>query len=166
MSASTARRGRLLVEPVDRHDREELVDGPDVGQRLEHREVAEVGVGERLLEALELLGHLAACSRTICRIFWQMPQKMSSATTRSVSDRWPSVNSSAPLPCTRARRGRPRGSSCGVTSLVGLEEVRAPRGGVRRGELVGRLADVELADAQDVEDQHRRGGRRPRAPTR
>ena len=31
-----AARGRLLVEPVDRHDREQLVDRPGVGQRLEH----------------------------------------------------------------------------------------------------------------------------------
>ena len=49
---------RLLVQPVDRQDREQLIDRPRVGQRLEHREVAEVGVGERLLEALELLGHV------------------------------------------------------------------------------------------------------------
>ena len=34
----------LLGEPVHRHDGEQLVDGPAVGQRLEDREVAEVGV--------------------------------------------------------------------------------------------------------------------------
>jgi hypothetical protein len=41
---------RLLVQPVDRHDREELVDRPRVGQRLEEREVAEVAVHSRILQ--------------------------------------------------------------------------------------------------------------------
>ena len=41
---------RLLVQPVDRHDREELVDGPAVRQRLEEREVAEVPVHQHRVE--------------------------------------------------------------------------------------------------------------------
>ncbi len=41
---------RLLIQPVDGHDREQLIDGPAVGQRLEQREVAEVPVDERRLE--------------------------------------------------------------------------------------------------------------------
>ena len=48
--------GRLFVEPVDRTDRKQLVHGPRIGHRLEHREVAEVGIAQRLLETLELLG--------------------------------------------------------------------------------------------------------------
>ena len=33
-----------FVEAVDRHDREELVDGPDIGQGLEQAEVAVVDI--------------------------------------------------------------------------------------------------------------------------
>src|SRR5690606_19732496 len=51
--------GRLLVEPVDRHDREELLDRPHVGRRLEDREVAVVDVGHDVLEVLDLLGDAA-----------------------------------------------------------------------------------------------------------
>ena len=58
MSASTALRDRLLAQPVDRHDREQLVDGPAVRQRLEDREIAEIGVRQDVLQVLELLGKL------------------------------------------------------------------------------------------------------------
>src|SRR6185369_17151851 len=40
----------LLIEPMNRHDRKELIDGPTVGQRLKEREVAEVPVDERRVE--------------------------------------------------------------------------------------------------------------------
>ena len=49
---------RPLVQPVNRHDRKELLDRPAVGNRLEQREVAEVGVRQRLVEALEILRHV------------------------------------------------------------------------------------------------------------
>jgi hypothetical protein len=71
MSASTARRVGLLVQPVDGHDREELVDGPRVRQRLEDGEVAEVRVRQLLLQRLQLLG-ISPDSRAIRMIFWQM----------------------------------------------------------------------------------------------
>ncbi len=38
--------GRGLVEPRDRHDREHLLDGPDIGHRFEHREVHEILVDQ------------------------------------------------------------------------------------------------------------------------
>ena len=48
---------------MDRHDREELIDRPAVGQRLEEREVAEVPVDERRVEigddVLELVAALS-----------------------------------------------------------------------------------------------------------
>ncbi len=56
-SASVAETVRLLVEAVDRHDREQLVDGPDVRRRLEDREVAVVDGGQIAIEVLELFGH-------------------------------------------------------------------------------------------------------------
>ncbi len=37
---------RFLIEAVDRRDGEELVDGPDVRQALEHGEVPVVEIGE------------------------------------------------------------------------------------------------------------------------
>ena len=65
---------RRLVQPVDRHHREQLLDRPAVGHRLEQREVAEVGVRQRVVEALQILGHvvhlrdeLAAASRRIAQ---------------------------------------------------------------------------------------------------
>ena len=69
MSCSVPSAGRLLVEPVDRHDREELVDRPAVGQRLEEREVAEVPVHERGVEirhdVLELVAMLLRHARDL-----------------------------------------------------------------------------------------------------
>jgi hypothetical protein len=49
---------RLLAQPVDREDREELVDRPRIGDRLEDREIDDVLVGELALEVLELLRDL------------------------------------------------------------------------------------------------------------
>ena len=86
-----ARRVGSSFEPVDRHDREELVDRPGVGQRLEHREVAEVGVRRAASRAPRAPRAPRRSSRTIRRIFWQIAQKMSSASTalsqRQVAER-------------------------------------------------------------------------------
>ena len=46
---------RLLVEALQRHDREELVDGPGVGDRLEQGKVGEIGLAQRQLKVLQLL---------------------------------------------------------------------------------------------------------------
>jgi hypothetical protein len=51
-----AARGRF-GEPVDGHQREELLDRPTVGHGLEEREIAEIGIRERCFEAFEILGH-------------------------------------------------------------------------------------------------------------
>ena len=45
----------LLVEPLDGHRREDLVDRPCVGEGLEDREVDEADVAEQLVEAVELI---------------------------------------------------------------------------------------------------------------
>ena len=55
-SCSVPRRVGSSSQPVDRHDREELVDRPAVRQRLEEREVAEVAVDQRRLEVADDLG--------------------------------------------------------------------------------------------------------------
>src|SRR5688572_14747902 len=57
--------GGTLVEPVQRHDREQLVDRPAVRQGLEHRQVAKIDVGQDRLEVLELFGHLAELARQV-----------------------------------------------------------------------------------------------------
>ena len=59
--------GRSL-QAVDRHDREQLIDGPAVGQRLEHREVAEVDVGEDRLELFELFGHFVELAGEVAHL--------------------------------------------------------------------------------------------------
>ena len=50
--------GRTLVQTLDRHDREELVDSPTVWQALEQREVAEILVGKNLIQSSELLRYM------------------------------------------------------------------------------------------------------------
>ena len=47
---------RLLVQPLEGHDREHLADGPGVREGLEHRHVQEHRVREGLLEIVEVLG--------------------------------------------------------------------------------------------------------------
>ena len=49
---------RHLVQPMNGHDREELLDRPRIRDRLEQREIAEVGVGERVVEILQILRHV------------------------------------------------------------------------------------------------------------
>ena len=46
--------GRLFVQPVNRHDREELIDRPVVGHRAKDREVAQVLRRKNLLQVVEL----------------------------------------------------------------------------------------------------------------
>ena len=50
--------GRTLVQALDRHDREELVDSPTVWQALEQREIAEILVGKNLVQSSQLLRHM------------------------------------------------------------------------------------------------------------
>ena len=38
----------LLLETMDRHDREDLFDGPGIRRRLKDREISEIGVGQDL----------------------------------------------------------------------------------------------------------------------
>ncbi|CDF22978.1 unknown [Prevotella sp. CAG:617] len=47
-----------LVKALNGHDGEELVERPGVGQRLEEREVAEIFVGQQLVELAQLVGHV------------------------------------------------------------------------------------------------------------
>ncbi len=44
---------RRLVEPLQRYDREYLVDAPHIGHGLEHRQVAEHLVGQALVDVIQ-----------------------------------------------------------------------------------------------------------------
>ena len=50
--------GRTLVQTLDRHDREELVDSPTVWQALEQREVAEILVGKNFVQSSEFFWYM------------------------------------------------------------------------------------------------------------
>ena len=57
-SAITARRVGRSFSRCSGMDREELLHRPVVGHRLEHGEVAVVGVGQALLQAFEVVRHV------------------------------------------------------------------------------------------------------------
>ncbi len=50
--------GGTLVQPVDRHDGKQLIDGPAVGQRLEHGEIAEVRIAQQAIELGQFFRHV------------------------------------------------------------------------------------------------------------
>lgn len=50
--------GGLLIEPLHGHYGKELVDGPGVWQRLEEGEVAEIFLGQHLVDLLQLFGRV------------------------------------------------------------------------------------------------------------
>ena len=54
--------GRLLIEAVDGHHREELFDRPVIRRALEDRKIAVVGICEPVFEIGEILGHLGQLS--------------------------------------------------------------------------------------------------------
>ena len=74
-SAKTPRRVGLLVEAVDGHDREELLDRPVVGRRLEDGEVAVVGVGQPLLQRLQLVGHVGELAHDAQDLLAAVPEQ-------------------------------------------------------------------------------------------
>src|SRR5690606_35264877 len=54
--SQSAAHGRLFVESMHRHDREELIDGPDIRCRLKDGEVTIIDRAQCSLEVMELLG--------------------------------------------------------------------------------------------------------------
>src|SRR5689334_18804144 len=45
---------RRFIQPMNRHDRKQLFDGPAIGHALEQRKIAEVGVGEQPFQPFQL----------------------------------------------------------------------------------------------------------------
>ena len=67
---------RLLVEPVERRDREELLQGPVVEERLEDREIAHVLVGEERRQVVELLGLVAGLLALLGDLLADLPEDL------------------------------------------------------------------------------------------
>ena len=67
---------RLLVQPVNGHHREQLLDRPAVGDRLEQREVAEIGVGQLLVQVLQILRHLGHRQHNLLQLRADRPEQV------------------------------------------------------------------------------------------
>ena len=50
--------GWALIQTLERHNREYLVDGPRVAEALEEREVAEIFISQELVDLHQLLGDM------------------------------------------------------------------------------------------------------------
>ena len=64
----------FLLEPVQRGDREELLERPVVEQRLEDGEIAHVLVGEVLLQVVQLLGLVALLRAGLVDLLADLPE--------------------------------------------------------------------------------------------
>ena len=56
---------RTLIQTLDRHYREELVNRPAIWKRLEEREVTEVFVGKKLIHITQLVWYML---HVLCQI--------------------------------------------------------------------------------------------------
>ena len=65
----------LFVEPLQRHHREHLVDGPGVGQRLEEREVAEVFLGQHPCHRGEFVGGMLHVAHDVVHVARHAPEE-------------------------------------------------------------------------------------------
>ena len=54
----SSRTFRFLIQSLDRHDREYLVDRPRVGKRLKEREVTEIFIGKQFRQSAEFIGRV------------------------------------------------------------------------------------------------------------
>ena len=155
---------RLLVQPVDRHDREELVDRPGVGQRLEEREVAEVAVGEDHVELgedvlvlLRVLGRELGDAVHDGEVEALHGGAVAEAEHAAVEER------AAPAPSRRPRRGRPRAGCARSMSRVGSPRARARARARPRRSGLAVAADLRLqVDHVDQQQRVVRGQRAAR----
>ena len=60
-------------EPMDRHDRKKLPERPVIEQRLEHREVANVLIGQRDFEVLHFVGHITQATMHVDDLMRDLP---------------------------------------------------------------------------------------------
>ena len=119
---------------------------------------------QRPLEPLELLGDLAQLAHDLAGSSGRSPRRCPRRPRAPTSDRLPRLKSCSASSLYSSASWYASSTFLRETSLVGLEQVLAPRARRPCASLLGRLADVELADAQDVDHQHRvvRDDRAPR----
>ena len=68
--------GGFLVQPVNRHDREQLLDRPAVGHALEEREIAEVCVRKHGVESFEFFGEEIEFPRQLLNLAANRPEEI------------------------------------------------------------------------------------------
>ena len=148
---------RLLVETVDGHDGEQLVDGPAVRQGLEDREIAEVGVGEDAFELVQLLRNLVQLARGVAHLRARRPVQ----TLRESAILERKQAELEHLQRLVARRQRRRGSTPrdGAAITVRQASARSRTGcGASRSRAAkiraAHLEAVQRRTPQHVEDQH------------
>ena len=54
-----------LVEPLDRHNGKELINGPMIGKRLEEREVAKILLGHHFVQLTQFIGRMLEMVRKV-----------------------------------------------------------------------------------------------------
>ena len=153
MSPRTACCVGAHVQAVDRHHREQLLDRPAVGARLEQREVAEVRVRHRVVEPLQVLGDVVHAGDELLQLHEDRPVQVLGLA--ALLERQVAAAEQAERHVERLLRvviALERVARAEV--LVGLEQIDD-----RLLRFVGldRLRDLLLAegrDAEHVEDQH------------
>ena len=63
----------LFFQPMNRHDREQLLDRPAVRHALEQREIAEVGIGKHRVEAFQFFGKEIEFARQLLNLAADRP---------------------------------------------------------------------------------------------
>ena len=154
MSPSTACSRRPLVQPVDRHHREQLLDRPAVRNRLEQREVAEVGGRQLLVEVLQVLGHFVHLLHELLHLRADRPEQVSACA--ALLERQVAAAEQVQRHVQRLLR-----------VVIALERVARRQVVERVDQVDQRLLDLfavrrwaaavvaEARDAEHVEDQHR-----------
>ncbi len=145
---------RRRVQPVDRHHREQLLDRPAVRARLEQREVAEVGVGHRVVEALQILRHVVHLRDQLAQLDEDRPVEvlgLAALLERQVAAAEQVQRHVERLLRVVVALERVAGVD---RFVVGLEQVDDRLLRFVRRDRLGDLLLAERRDAEHVEDQH------------
>ncbi len=145
-------RGRR-VEHVNRHHREQLLDRPAVGTGLEEREIAEIRVGHRVVEALQVLRDVVHLRDEALELREDRPVQV--LRLAALLERQIPAAEQAQRHVERLLRvvialeRVPRGEV-----LIGLEQIDQRLLGFLRRDRLGNLLFTEGGNAQHVEDEH------------
>ena len=64
---------RFLIQSLDRHDREYLVNRPRVGKRLEEREITEIFIGKQLRQSAEFIRRMLQTAGNLINLTCNRP---------------------------------------------------------------------------------------------